>query len=181
LVLITVALTYFTLYPPSQNQQVGTSNTMSQPTTSATSVSSSTTSSSKSTESCDVSKPLSLVKASLYSAESLETDWSNCSNQNIFFSITGGNSKQYPAPVTVTISLFGNSSTVQAHLWIPAEEWPEAYADGCCKAVYTPIEYSESVSPNAVITRITGNLTAVDPTTQQPLSMTSQIDIFPSQ
>src|SRR5438445_6956488 len=127
------------------------------------------------TTSCNQSTPLTLVQVTESQEDfgsgpvpTLHFKWANCSSQNIKFAMTGGT--VLCVCLRVTVETFGNTTTIDAIL---AGGNTVAYpVDAQSQTtVNEPINfYRQSISPNATVLRVSGNVTASDPVTGQQIS-----------
>jgi len=88
--------------------------------------------------------------------------WQNCTSQEVQFTLE-------VTALTVTITTFGNSSTVQGYLG-QAPGTVYSVQPGGQSGVVLPIKFTTSVSPNALVEHVSGSVVADDPVTKQALS-----------
>lgn len=114
---------------------------------------------------CGTSEPLSLSETQEgdWGAPSVDLDWKNCTSQEVQFTLD-------VSALNVTISTFGSSSTVQGYLG-QAPGTVYSVQPGGQSGVILPIEFTKSVSPNALVQQVSGSVAANDPVTKQALSI----------
>jgi hypothetical protein len=169
-----------TVFVPSQSSAFRPTTSISQSTASASRTITSISQSTTGTEPpCPIATPLKLESVYYYNSF-LVTVWTNCSDQQISFSVhLSPLSILTPYGLNATISTYGKISYIIGDLrnYPPTLSVVTAHSN---TTVSLQVYFTQAYSPNAIIESVSGNVTAIDPVTGQALSSPVAFNLKPT-